>query len=124
MTGYGTPISIDLSNNDIYNSLMQRQEQILKFVAIAFSASNNEINDNNDNLATSKVNERYDYSSGIAPIYGTIEDMFNYEYLNYKYGGNYIFKFNPILDEKERFELAKLKKDSGLMDINEIRVKI
>lgn len=123
LTGYGTPISIDLSNNDIYNSLMQRQEQILKFVAIAFSASNNEINDNNDNLATSKVNERYDYSSGIAPIYGTIEDMFNYEYLNYKYGGNYIFKFNPILDEKEKFELAKLKKDSGLMDINEIRVK-
>lgn len=123
LTGYGTPISIDLSNNDIYNSLMQRQEQILKFVAIAFSASNNEINDNNDNLATSKVNERYDFSSGIAPIYGTIEDMFNYEYLNYKYGGNYVFKFNPIIDEKEKFELAKLKKDSGLMDVNEIRVR-
>jgi hypothetical protein len=126
LTGYGQPMLVDLSKSDIYASQMARQDQILKFIALVYNASNLEINETGSSgtsgRSTSEAQERSDNSRGVRPLYQTIEGLFNYEIIPDFFGRNYFFEFSESLSVMEQIEVAKLKKESGLMTPNEIRV--
>jgi hypothetical protein len=126
LTGYGQPMEVDLSKADIYASQIARQDQILKYMALAYNASNLEINETGasgtSGRSTSEAQERSDNSKGVRPLYQIWEGMANNEILPTYWGREYMFEFSESLSIQEQIEIAKIKKDSGLLSPNEVRV--
>lgn len=127
LTGSGTPVVIDLSRADTIPTQMARQDQTNKYVAMVFNASNQEINetggDGTSGRSTSETQERNDNSKGIRPMLRGIEDIFTYDIIPNRYGYGYKFEFDESRSDEQKIELSKIKKESGLFSVNEIRVK-
>lgn len=125
LSGYGNPMLVDLSKADTLPTQMNRQDQINKYVAMAFNASNQEINetggDGTSGRSTSETQERADNAKAIRPIIVTMEQTFTHEIIPQRFGYGYTMQFSVPMSEREKIELAKIKSDSGLWSKNEIR---
>lgn len=125
LSGYGTPMVVDLSKSDTLPTQMNRQDQINKYVAMTFNASNQEINatggDGTSGRSTSETQERSDNAKGLRPIIVTMEQTFTHEIIPQRFGYGYSMQFSVPMSERENIELAKIKSDSGLWSKNEIR---
>lgn len=125
LSGYGNPMLVDLSKSDTLPTQMVRQDQINKYVAMAFNASNQEINetggDGTSGRSTAESQERADNAKGIRPIIVNMEQTFTHEIIPMRYGYGYRMQFSVPMSEREKIELAKIKGDSGLWSKNEIR---
>jgi hypothetical protein len=125
LSGYGNPMLVDLSRADTLPTQMNRQDQINKYVAMAFNASNQEINetggDGTSGRSTAESQERADNAKGVRPIIITMEQTFTHEVIPQRFGYGYTMQFSVPMSEREKIELAKIKGDSGLWSKNEIR---
>lgn len=125
LSGYGTPMMVDLSRADTLPTQMGRQDQINKYVAMAFNASNQEINETGGSGTsgrnTSETQERADNAKGVRPIIITMEQTFTHEIIPQRYGFGYSMQFSVPMSERERIELAKMKGESNIWSPNEIR---
>ena len=126
ITGYGTPAILDLSKADTIGTQLERQNKIDQYVAMVFNASNAEINqtggDGTSGRSTSESQERADNSKGVFPFVRIVEELFTHQIIPYKYGYGWEMKFSTPMSESEKVDIAMKKAQSGIFDVNEIRV--
>ena len=127
ISGYGTPVVVDVSRADTFAAQMERQRVVREEVGQVFGASNAEMNltgsDSTSGLSSSETQERYDLYKGIYPIIQAIENFINYDVLPFRYGEGYLFNYQASASEGSQLTLMRAKKDSGLYSVNEIRTR-
>ncbi|ATN95034.1 portal protein [Leptospira phage LE4] len=127
ISGTGQPFMVDLTGNDIFGNQISRLDQIKKYVAIAYNASNLEINetggDGTSGRSTSETQERNDNSKGIRPILKIMGETCTHEIIPEKFGFGYDFEFMEDISESEQLEIVTKKVGTGLYSKNELRVK-
>jgi hypothetical protein len=127
ITGYGTPAILDLSKADTIPTQLERQNKIDQYVAMVFNASNAEINqtggDGTSGRSTSESQERADNSKGIFPFVRIIEELFTHQIIPYKFGYGWRMKFEQPMSTQEKIDISTKKVQSGLFDVNEVRVE-
>jgi hypothetical protein len=126
LTGYGTPMVLDLSKADTFPSQMQRVDQIKKQVGLVYNATNLELNetggDGTSGRNTSEAQERIENAKGTRPLYMAFEDLHNHQIIPFRFGTGYRIEFASSKSDDEKIAYAKAQKDSGLFSVNEIRV--
>lgn len=127
ITGYGTPFLLDMSKENTMDIQMRRQDQLDKAIALAFNATNNEINqtgsEGTSGRSTSEVNSEIDHGKGVMPMLIQIENFFNKDIIEMRYGPGYCYEYKKTESEKEKMELYQTQLSTGLYSVNEIRVK-
>lgn len=125
LTGVGHPAVIDLSKSDTFSAQQQRQDKILRDIALIFNMTNMEINlaggEFTSGKETSDVQKEIEQEKGIGPIIGMIERTINDDILPYRFGYGYEFQFDIGLSEQEQVELEQSKMGTGTYTINELR---
>lgn len=127
ITGQGTPIVLDLSRADTFPTQMARQDQINKYVAMVYGATQAEVNetgsDGTSGRSVSETQERSENAKGVRPVIRNIEEIFTRKIIPFRFGFGYEMVFVSSRSDEEQVALAKSKKDSGIFSVNEIRVK-
>jgi len=128
LTGYGgqgQPTVVDLSRESTFSTQSDRQDKILRAVAIVFNVSNVEINltgsDDTSGRSTSESQQDSDQQKGWAPIAMQLEDSINTDILPQKFGHGYILESEKGLNDKQKVELLKAKLETGAYSVNEVR---
>lgn len=125
LTGYGTPVVLDLSRADTLQTQLERQRMLREEIALVFNLSNLEVNltggDQTSGRATSESQERIDQEKSILPIIYAVEMQFNNEILPYRFGRGYKLDFHTQKDEMKEIEKHRAMVDSGLWSVNEVR---
>jgi hypothetical protein len=127
LSGVGTPISVDLSRENLFQYQMERQKQIREEVGLVYNASNVEMNltgsDDTSGRATSETQERLDKQRGIYPVILLLQRFFDKDILPFRYGTGYKLEFSGGTNEFEQIRLVKEKMQSGVFPVNEIRTE-
>lgn len=128
---------LNISKENIIPMLIQREERLEKIVNRIFNGTSNELSEQDSsaviNNSTGEVQNNIYYNSVVKPIIETLENQFNYEILNRRFGyasnvneseiyWNIVFQNNE--NDMEKYNKAKLAKDLGLYTNNEIRTLI
>jgi hypothetical protein len=128
LSGYGTPIVLDLSRENTMAELREWRNIVDKSVAMVFNLSNNEINqtgsDGTSGRSTSEVQQKTDNSKNTKALTDTISSLLNYEVIPDKFGFGYKIEFIAPVSDEEKITLAKMKSESGLYTKNEIRLEL
>lgn len=126
LSGYGQPFVLDLTRENIMSTQMERQNMIKQDIALVFNMSNMEINesggDGTSGRNTADAQERIENAKGTLPITKSIENMFNFNILPFRFGGGYRMKYQTQNTDVQKAELVKLKMETGIYAVNEIRV--
>jgi hypothetical protein len=126
LTGYGTPVQIDLSKENTMQIQMQRQDQIKKMVGLVFNATNVELNETDSGgtsgRSTAEVQERVENQRGVRPILRIIEELFSRTIIPFKFGYGWQMQFATPKSDSDQVELGKNMVESGLFSVNEVRV--
>jgi hypothetical protein len=127
ITGYGTPVVVDVSRADTFQHQSERQRMVREEVGLVFGASNAEMNltgsESTSGRETSETQERYDLYKGIYPLVQAVENLLNVDVLPYRFGSGFLFQYQPSTSEGAKADLLKKKKDSGLYSVNELRTE-
>ncbi len=126
MSGLGSDVTIlDLSKADTFGAQAQRQEQLLKDIALVYNVTNNEINltgsEGTSGRSTSETQERIDRDKGIGPILRIIDRTMTTQVLPFRFGPGWEFKHDEGMTEREQVMIDTLKLTSGGYGVNEIR---
>ena len=129
LTGYGggsAPVVVDLSRSDTFGLQSERQDKILREIAIVFNMSNMEVNltgsEETSGRETSESQKEIEQQKGWAPIATMFEDRINTDILPERWGPGYTLESDKGASEKEQIELEQLKMAAGTWDVNEIRM--
>ena len=127
MSGIGTPAITDISKADTFGQQAQRQDKLLRDIALVFNLTNMEINlaggEFTSGKETSESQSEIDEGKGTRPIIQKIEGIINNEILPYRFGTEYIFQFKKGLTDYEQVKLDTIKSQSGTYTKNEIRIQ-
>ena len=127
ITGYGTPVVMDLSRENTMGIQMERQRMIREEVALVFNMSNMEVNltgsESTSGRSTSEAQEKIEFGKGIHPITQIMSNKINKEILPFRWGHKYMFKFKDGIDELAEIKKNALLLSSGLKSVNEIRTR-
>jgi hypothetical protein len=127
LSGYGTPVVMDLSRADTFQYQNERQKDIREAVALVFNMTNMEINstgsEDTSGRSTSEAQATIEKEKGIYPLVKIEENHWNNEVLPLRFGGGYKFKFKSGLSDKEQLELDTAMVQSQTYSIDEVRVK-
>ena len=125
--GQGTPTVVDLSRESTFAAQSDREDKILRVVAIVFNASNIEINltgsTDTSGRNTSEAQQESDQAKGWVPVAIAYQDKWNQEILAERWGTEYELDSDKGLTEKEQVELEQAKMATGTYDINKIRTE-
>lgn len=125
ITGKGTPVAIDLSKADTFAAQSDRQDKLLRAIALVFSASNIEVNltgsEDTSGRATSETQERIDQKKGIGPVLRIIDKTMTDKIIPCKFGPGWVFKHKGAESEYDQVELEAKKLQSGTYTVNELR---
>lgn len=127
LTGYGTPVVVDISRADTFAAQSERQKMVREEVGLVFGASPQEMNltgsESTSGRNTSEAQERADLYKGVFPIVQALESFWSQQVFPFRYGSGYQFSYSPSTSEEGKTALLRSKKDSGLWSVNEIRTK-
>jgi len=128
LTGYGgqgQPTVVDLSRESTFQSQSERQDKILRAVAIVYNVSNVEINltgsEDTSGRATSESQQDSDQQKGWAPIAMQFEDAINTDILPQKFGHGYALESEKGLNDKQKVDLLRARLETGAYSVNEVR---
>jgi len=125
LTGVGTPIAVDLSKRDTMATQLDRQKMVREEAAIVYNMSNMEVNltgsGDTSGRSTSEEQGNIDRSKGYWPIAFLLQNKTTRQIIRRKFGPGYVFAYKEGQDEMAELQKLKLKKDSGLLSVNEIR---
>lgn len=125
LSGYGTPIVMDISKADTFQAQSERQSKLLKDIALVFNTSNIEINltggDNTSGRTTSESQERIEREKGIYPIVRMMDKTVSKGWIPFKFGGGWVFEHKTGLSDEEQLRLETMKIQTGTYDVNQIR---
>jgi hypothetical protein len=130
LTGYGgssSPVVIDLSRADTFAAQSDRQDKILRDIAIVFQCSNIEVNltgsEETSGRETSQTQAQTDQAKGWKPTAQDIEDRINTDLLPERWGPDYRLEIDKGISEREQVELERLKLQTGTYDVNALRME-
>lgn len=129
LTGYGgsgQPVVVDLSRESTFAAQSDRQDKILRDIAIVFNMSNIEINltgsQDTSGRETSETQEETDQQKGWKPMATDVEDKFNTDVLPERWGPDYRLEMDKGLSDTQQIELEKARLATGSYDVNRIRM--
>jgi len=129
LTGYGggsgAPAVVDLSRESTFAAQSDREDKIIRVVAIVYNASNIELNltgsEDTSGRNTSESQQDSDQAKGWLPLAVAYEDKWNKEILPERWGTEHELDLDKGLSDKESVELEQAKIASGAYSPNEIR---
>lgn len=127
ISGVGHPVVEDISKADTFAAQSERQDKLLRDIALVFNMTNMEINlaggEFTSGRETSETQGEIEEGKGTRPIIQKIETIINRSLLPYRFGSEFIFKYKKGLTELEQTNLDTAKKQSGTYTNNEIRIQ-
>ena len=127
LSGVGHPAVIDLSKADTFPYQMQRQDKLLRDIALVYNMTNMEVNlaggEFTSGKETSDTQKEIEQEKGIGPIVKKFQDFINHDIIPYRYGQGYEFEFDIGLSEQEQVELEQKMMATNTYSINEVREK-
>lgn len=127
LSGFGQPFVLDLSRENTMGIQMQRQEAILKDIALVFNMSNMEVNlsggDGTSGRNTSESQAEIENAKGTRPITKALESRFNTQIIPFRFGPGYKLEFLTGESETEEHQTTAAKMQTGIYAVNEIRIE-
>jgi len=125
LQGVGHPLVLDISKADTFQAQSDRQDKLLRDVALVFNMTNMEINlaggEFTSGKETSEEQGEIEAGKGTGPIMQKWESIICRDILPYRFGTDHIFKYKKTLTETEQVKLDALRFGSGTWTKNEIR---
>lgn len=125
LSGVGQPMVLDLSKSDTFTTQMQRQDKLIRDVALIYNMSNMEVNlaggEFTSGKETSDAQKEIDQEKGVGPLIKTIQEIINRKILPFRFGWDYQFEFDTEPSEDEQVALEQKKMNTGTYSVNEIR---
>lgn len=126
ISGAGTPQVVDISKADTFSAQSDRQDKLLRDIALLFNMTNMEVNlaggQFTSGKETSESQKEIEEGKGTRPIIKKIENIINKHILMYRYGPGYVFQYQKGRTEEEQVDLDTKRKQSGTWTNNEIRI--
>lgn len=126
ISGVGTPVVEDISKADTFPAQSDRQDKLLRDVALVFNMTNMEVNlaggQFTSGKETSETQSEIEEGKGTRPIIQKIESIINNDILPYKFGTYFEFKYKKGMSDIEQVELDTKKRMSLTWTPNEVRV--
>lgn len=126
LSGIGTPIIADISKADTFAAQAQRQDKLLRDIALVYNMTNMEINlaggEFTSGKETSESQSDIEEGKGTRPIIQKLELIMNRDIIPYRFGTDFVFKFSQELNEYAQIKLDAMRASSGTWTRNEIRV--
>lgn len=126
LSGVGHPVVEDISKADTFAAQSVRQDKLLRDIALVFNMTNMEINlaggEFTSGKETSETQGEIEEGKGTRPIIQKIQSIINKSILPFRFGSNYIFKYNKALTPFEQVKLDTMKANSMTYTKNEIRI--
>lgn len=123
--GLGTPIVADISKADTFPAQIQRQDKLLRDVALVFNMTNMEVNlaggQFTSGRETSESQAEIEEGKGTRPIIRKIESLLTKNIIPYRYGPGYEFEYQKGRTEEEQARLDTMRLQSGTWTKNDIR---
>lgn len=127
ISGIGTPVVEDISKADTFAAQSERQDKLLRDVALVFNMTNMEVNlaggQFTSGKETSETQGEIEEGKGTRPIIQKIMTILNKDILPYRFGSYFQFKYKKAMTELEQVELDTRKNQSGTYTPNEVRVQ-
>lgn len=125
LSGVGTPVVSDISKADTFQAQSQRQDKLLRDIALVFNMTNMEINlaggEFTSGKETSESQSDIEEGKGTKPIIQKIQTIMNKHILPFRFGSNFLFEYKKGLSEAEQIDLDTRKWNSQTYTKNEIR---
>ena len=125
ISGVGTPVAIDISKADTFAAQIQRQDKLLRDVALVFNMTNMEVNlaggQFTSGRETSESQAEIEEGKGTRPIIKKIESLLTRDIIPYRYGIGYMFEYQKGRTEEEQANLDTIRMNSGTWTKNAIR---
>lgn len=126
LSGVGTPVVADLSKADTFAAQSDRQDKLLRDIALLFNMTNMEVNlaggQFTSGKETSETQGEIEEGKGTRPIIKKIESIITKHFLPFRYGSGYVFQFQQTKSDDEQVELDTKRNQSGTWTPNEIRL--
>lgn len=127
LSGVGHVAIEDISKADTFPQQSERQDKLLRDIALVFNMTNMEINlaggEFTSGKETSETQSEIEEGKGTRPIIQKIQSIINKCILPFRFGTHYIFQYKKGLSELEQVKLDALKAQSGTYTKNEIRIE-
>lgn len=124
LSGAGTPVVVDISKSDTFSAQSNRQDKLLRDIALLFNMTNMEVNlaggQFTSGKETSETQQEIEEGKGTRPIIKKIERLFNRQILPYRYGTGFTFQFQKGRTEEQQAQLDTLRWNSGTWTKNHI----
>jgi hypothetical protein len=125
LSGIGHPVVEDISKADTFPQQSDRQDKLLRDIALVFNMTNMEINlaggEFTSGKETSETQSEIEEGKGTRPIIQKIESIINKSILPFRFGTDYKFQYKKGLSDYEQVKLDSMKAQSGTYTLNEIR---
>lgn len=126
LSGVGHPVVEDISKADTFQQQSERQDKLLRDIALVFNMTNMEINlaggEFTSGKETSETQAEIEEGKGTQPIIQKIQSILNKRILPFRFGTDYIFQYKKGLSDFEQVKLDTMKQQSGTYTRNEIRI--
>ncbi len=126
LSGVGTPLVLDISKADTFSAQSDRQDKLLRDIALLFNMTNMEVNlaggQFTSGKETSETQQEIEEGKGTRPIIKKIETVLTKQIIPFKFGPGYLFQYQKGRSEDEQVELDTKRKQSGTWTPNEIRI--
>lgn len=125
LSGVGSAVVEDISKADTFANQSERQDKLLRDIALVFNMTNMEINlaggEFTSGKETSETQSEIEEGKGTRPIIQKIESIICDCIIPYRFGTDYKFQYKKGLSELEQVRLDSMKAQSGTYTKNEIR---
>lgn len=125
VSGVGHPVVMDISKADTFPAQSDRQDKLLRDVALVFNMTNMEVNlaggQFTSGKETSESQGEIEEGKGTKPIIQRQQTFLNKDILPYRFGTVFTFQYKKGMTELEQVEFDSLKMQSGSYTPNEIR---
>lgn len=125
LSGVGTPAVLDISKADTFQAQSERQDKLLRDIALIYNMTNMEINlaggEFTSGKETSETQGEIEEGKGTKPIINVYQEMWT-DNIKYRFGPDWEFQYDDGLNDLEQVELDTKKMQSGTYTPNEVRV--
>jgi hypothetical protein len=125
ISGYGTPQIVDISKADTFQAQSDRQDKLLRDIALIYGMTNMEINLTGSEFTsgreTSESQAEIEEGKGTRPVIKKFESFINKNALPYRFGTKFEFQYKKGMTDYEQAELDAMLTQTGTWTKNEIR---
>ena len=126
ISGAGTPVALDISKADTFSAQSNRQDKLLRDIALLFNMTNMEVNlaggQFTSGKETSETQGEIEEGKGTRPIIRKIESIITKHIIPFRFGSGYIFQYQKTKTDEEQVDLDTKRNQSGTWTPNEIRI--